>query len=852
FSVIQDPVSGVRFVVRNSPPNSVQVLGQSSRGPITNRMELAAYSEMVRGRLSANRRAAREFEARAFAGIPVLEWPAGYIAETQRGELEAQFHFWNPPIRWFEPDDGQSVSFKVNTDGAPAQVSNTVIAAANAWSTVVGSTLRVSGDGTADTCGLFALDGVNSISFNNCDGYFSGSGNCSAGVLAVTSIANYDRSQSRVVNGVTFYRAIEANLTFNPFASCSFTDPCQLQEIMTHEMGHGLGLHHSWDSSFGGTPSLSDQEATMYWVAHFDGRCASLRQDDMNGITAIYPATGGGPGPLTIVSSPPLGTSSVGTLFSRQLLASGGTTPYVWSLISGSLPEGLGLSSSGLVLGTPTTTGTFDFTVRVTDAANATADKALAITIVAQATGYDSQYVSQNVPSTLQPNQAFVVTIRWLNTGTTVWDGGGGFAIISQNPEGNVVWGGNTVPWLGQPVSPGGQMELVFQAFAPGTAGFYNFQWRLHQQNIGFFGDASENVNITVGDPVPPPPLSIGGSSSFSAVKGAPFTNTLPATGGYPSYSWQLAAGGLPGGISLNSTTGTLAGTPTAPGSFAFTVQVTDSRSQTAQKGFTFTITEAGPPVPPVEITTSTLPAAAQGVGFNQQLSATGGKPPYTWKLTAGALPNGLNLASATGIISGTPGTVGSSNFTVTATDSESRTASKTLSINVSAPPLLVATVPALETLMGLSFSYQLVATGGTAPYMWSVGPGALPAGLELHPTSGLISGTPWVSGLFAFPVTVRDASSVTATATVQIKVIDPATIPSIRKIKYKKRKKLLVVGERFSPNGMLLLDGNQISFEMGDGQLVVKPIAIASGRHEIRVVNPGDVSSATFVWTLQ
>ena len=853
FSVIQDPVTGVRYAERNSPPNSVRVLGQSSQGPITNRMELSAYSEMLRERLSANRRAAREFEARAYGGIPLLESPAGYVLGTKGGDLEAQFHFWNPPIRWFEPDDGQSVSFKVNTDGAPAQVSNTVIAAANAWSSVAGCSLRVSGDGTTGTCGLFALDGVNSISFNNCDGYFSGSGNCSAGILAVTSIASYDRFQTRVVNGVTFYRALEANLTFNPFASCNFNDPCQLAEIMTHEMGHGLGLHHSWDSSFGGTPTPSDQEATMYWVAHFDGRCASLRQDDMNGITAIYPAIGGGPGPLTILTSSPLGTGTVGTLFSRQLLASGGTTPYAWSLISGSLPDGLALSPSGLVLGTPTTIGTLDFTVRVTDAANATAEKTLAITIIAPPTGYDSQFVSQNVPSTLQPSQAFVVTIRWLNTGSTVWDGNGGFAIRSQNPEGNVVWGGNTVPWIGAPVSPGEHMDLVFQAFAPGTAGFYNFQWQLYQLNVGFFGEVSANVNITVGDPSQPPPLSIGGSSSLSAVKGTPFTNTLPATGGFPSYTWQLVAGALPGGIGLNSATGTLAGTPTAAGSFPFTIQVTDSRSQTAQKALTITVTDpAGPPVPPVEISTSALPAATQGVGFTQQLSATGGKPPYTWTVTAGALPGGLSLAPATGIISGTPGAAGNFGFTVTAADSESRTASKALSINVAAPPLLVAAVPALETLMGLSFSYQLVATGGTAPYTWSVAAGALPAGLNLNTASGLISGTPGSAGVFAFPVAVRDSSSVTATATVQIKVIDPATIPSIRRIKYKKRKKLFVIGDRFSPASVLLIDGNQVSFSMGDGQLIVKPIAIPSGRHEIRVVNPGGVSSATFVWTLE
>ena len=573
FTVIKDPDTGVLFAVRNATDVNVQVLGQSSKGPITNRMELSAYTEMVRNRLVANRRAAREFEAGAYHGVPVLERPAGYTLRSQKGDVEPQYHLWNPRLRWFEADTGESVVFKVNTESAPSQVENDVVAATNAWSSVAGCSLRVVEGGTTNTCGLFVVDGTNTISFNNCDGYFSGSGDCSSGILAVTSISSYDSNQTRVVNGVTFYRALEANLTFNPFSACSFSDHCQLQEIMTHEMGHALGLHHSWDPTFGGTPSATDQIATMYWVAHFDGRCASLKQDDINAITFVYPSTGGGPGPLTIVSTSPLGTGTVGSVFSRQLIASGGTTPYTWSLLSGSLPDGIVLNSAGLIGGTPTATGSFDFTVKVTDAQSATAQKALSITVITPATGYDAQFVSENVSATLQPSQTFVVTIRWLNTGSTVWNGVGGFSVISQNPAHNVDWGGDLVPWFGVPVSPGDQMELVFQAFAPSRSGIYNFQWQLFQEGVGFFGQMSANVSVTVGDPNQAPPLSIGGPSTLSAVKGILFTNTLTATGGTPPYSWSVATGALPSGIALNPTTGALSGAPAAAGSFSATVQ---------------------------------------------------------------------------------------------------------------------------------------------------------------------------------------------------------------------------------------------------------------------------------------
>jgi len=163
-----------------------------------------------------------------------------------------------------------------------------------------------------------------------------------------------------------------------------------------------------------------------------------------------------------------------------------------------------------------------------------------------------------------------------------------------------------------------------------------------------------------------------------------------------------------------------------------------------------------------------------------------------------------------------------------------------------------VAGIPALETLMGLSFNYQLSATGGTSPYTWSAAPGAMPPGLNLNAAVGLISGTPSVGGLFTFSITVRDSASLAATATVQIKVIDPATVPAIRKVRFKGGKKLIVAGDRINPAAVLLVDGNQMPYAADDGQLLVKPIALASGSHQIRIVNPGGVYSAIYILTVE
>lgn len=839
FSIVRDPRTGEQIVVRATPDKNTSLIQSESHmvgGTATGRMGLSAYRKMVAGRIKANRERSQNFARVWYRNVPILAAPAEYHRGSG-GELEPQYTFLTtPPPRWFEPDLGQPVVFMVNPDGAPnPQIMDDVSAAMNAWSTVPGCSLRVVNGGSAAVC--YSSDS-NNIVFNNCDGQFPPSPSC-ARILALGGM-DWDPTQTKVINGTTFVRASSGHISFNPYASCDFGDHCIIREIATHELGHALGLGHT---------QVAD--ATMFGIAHFDGRCASIHQDDIDAITFVYPATGGGPGPLTILSTSPLGIATAGSAFSRQLLASGGASPYSWSLVAGSLPGGLNLLPNGLISGTPPDTGNSDFTVKVTDPQGVSVQKALSILVIAPASGFDSQFVSQEVPAALNPGQTFFITIRWINTGAKAWYGDAGFSVVSQNPLNNATWGGNTVPWFGLPVNPGEQLELLFQAFAPSRAGIYDFQWQLYQQGAGVFGQTSANIRITVGDPGPPPdPPAIGGVSSLEAVTGTFFTYILPATGGTPPYAWQVAAGTLPGGLILNPNTGALVGTPTTPGSSAVTVLLTDSTLQTAQK--TVTIAVTAPPVPAVEITTSSIPQATRAVALSQMLSASGGKPPYTWAVTAGALPAGLSLAAATGVISGIPTTTGMFNFSVTATDADSHTASRALSLTVVPPPLSLGTVPALDGLKGSSFIYQLNAAGGTPPYAWMVTAGALPAGLSLNSATGAISGLPTVAGVFTVGVTVRDQASVSMSTTIQIKLIDPETIPAVTRAKYKNGKKLIVTGLRINAAAQLLLDGNQMSVAASDGAFVVKPISLGRGNHQVMIVNPGGISSAPFTFTVE
>jgi len=259
-------------------------------------------------------------------------------------------------------------------------------------------------------------------------------------------------------------------------------------------------------------------------------------------------------------------------------------------------------------------------------------------------------------------------------------------------------------------------------------------------------------------------PPAITTSSLPAANVGVAYSQSLAATGGTGPYSWSLSAGALPAGLSL-SPAGVISGTPTATGTSNFTVKVSDSSSpvQSSTKALSLSV---GSSMSSVTITTtSPLPAAKIGVAYSKSLAATGGTSPYTWSLASGTLPAGLSLSSG-GVISGTATTAGTSTFTVRATDasSPSQSATKTLSMTVIVPLKVTTTSPLPAARAGVAYSATLAAKGGTAPYVWSLSAGTLPAGLTLS-KAGVVSGTPTTAGTFSFTAKVSDSTSPTVTA---------------------------------------------------------------------------------------
>ena len=267
-------------------------------------------------------------------------------------------------------------------------------------------------------------------------------------------------------------------------------------------------------------------------------------------ITIVLPVT------FTTTSLP---NGSNGVAYNQTIITTGGVAPITYSVGSGSIPAGLKLNSVGTIIGTPSSSGTFTFTINATD--------------------------------------------------------------------------------FGTP---------------PLTV-------------------ASPSYTVTIN---PPPALSITSTAMANGIVGTAYSSAIASSGGVPPLTWSVPPGTLPAGLELNTSSGLISGTPTTPGVTTFFPTVTDSalppQHASSAKGVTISVIT----VAQLQAVTPPLPSGDVAVGYNANLVATGGVPPYTWSMTSGQLPSGLKLDPTTGIISGTPILATTpptpTNFTVQVEDSNS------------------------------------------------------------------------------------------------------------------------------------------------------------------------------------
>ncbi len=174
-----------------------------------------------------------------------------------------------------------------------------------------------------------------------------------------------------------------------------------------------------------------------------------------------------------------------------------------------------------------------------------------------------------------------------------------------------------------------------------------------------------------------------------------------------------------------------------------------------------------------------------------------GGPTSATWSIASGSLPPGVDFSSA-GLLSGTPTAEGSFTFVVKAAGGGAATDTETETLTVRQPLTLTAALGAAKAEVGMPFSSQQSAGGGSGTYTWSVSSGGLPAGVTLA-NDGTISGTPKLAGSFPFTLTVTDSESRSKSVAVTL-VVKPKLAFKTLKLKNLKagvayRSKIVVVG---------------------------------------------------------
>ncbi|MBE7492088.1 MAG: putative Ig domain-containing protein [Planctomycetes bacterium] len=470
-------------------------------------------------------------------------------------------------------------------------------------------------------------------------------------------------------------------------------------------------------------------------------RCSNGTTGEFAQQTYTINAPGGGLG-ITSPTTTALPNATINVAYTPvTFTAGGGTAPYSWGATG--LPAGMTMTAGGVLQGTPTAAGNFNVQVTVTDSATPT-------------------------PNTATGNYTLLVitplTITSPTPGSTLANGTVGTAYTPVNFSATGGVPGYTWGVTGQPAGMTMTVAGVLQG-TPTAGGSFTLTVTVTDSASPTPNTANATYSLQINVPALAITTPTPGSTLPPGTQGQPYSGgvTFQATGGTPSYSWS--ATGLPAGMGIGATTGTLVGTPSASGTFNVQVTVTDSATPTPQQvteNYTLVINAPGSPLQITSPAPGALPAGTQNVAYSPvTFTATGGTPPYSWGATG--LPAGMTM-TAGGVLQGTPTVNGSFNVQVTVTDSatptpNTATANYTLLINIGGSTPLDITTSALPNgTVGVGYNFTVSATGGVPAYSWSaVG---LPAGLSINPATGTISGTPTTAGTFPVTITVTDSDS--------------------------------------------------------------------------------------------
>lgn len=445
---------------------------------------------------------------------------------------------------------------------------------------------------------------------------------------------------------------------------------------------------------------------------------ATLRVTDNNGNTATMPFNVTVNNTLSMSGAVPgRGTTTV-AYTGDTLSSAGGTTPHTWNVVAGSLPTGIALNNgTGDLSGIPTTAGTYNFTIRVTDASGLSVQNAYSIIVAAfpTLTG-DLPDASNGVAYSESLSRAgghspytFDISAGALPTGLSINSGTGA---ITGTPTAN---------------------------------GAFNFTVRVTDDagNVATRADAITVYAVPV----------VSGTVTNEAEVGDAYSATqLSVSGGKPTVGWSLAGGTMPPGLSINSGNGDITGTPTTAGTYNFTVRATDTLGRSDTSAQVITVRAV------VRITSIHRTGGTIGVAYSGSAAAANGWTPYTWAIVSGAIPTGTTLNTSTGAITGTPSATGGFAYTLRVTDALSVTHSLSNTITIASAVALSGAAP--KGTIGVAYSFTPTRSGGWGPFTYSIVSGTLPPGVSLNASTGTISGTPTTANTYNFTVRCRDTGA--------------------------------------------------------------------------------------------
>ena len=551
--------------------------------------------------------------------------------------------------------------------------------------------------------------------------------------LTATSITDPTRTTTLTIN------LVPISITLTP-STAQTLEQTQTLNVTAAVAGDSATKGVTWSLNSGAAGTLSNQTATS--VTYNAPATVTTASSPVLTATSVSDNTKTSTLTLNLVPPPSVTTASlpngtVNAAYSSTLAVSNGAAPYTWSVTVGTLPAGVILNSAtGVISGTPTAYGTSSITVQVKDKGNFTATAALSIKILPAPVAITTTSLPNGVVNTAGYSTTLAST--------------GGATPISWSWTAQA---GSTLP-------PGLILAPTTGVISgtPTAAGTFNVSVTATDSSTPAL-TATKNLSVTI-----IPQLAITTSSPLpSGITSTAYSATLASTGGVTPIAWTLATGSgpLPGGLTLSSA-GAITGTPTAAGTFNFTVQAADSGApqQKVTKAFAITIIQK------LAITTpAALPTGSVTTPYSLTLTSGGGTGAVTWALATGStLPGGLTLTAA-GLLSGTPTTANTYNFSITATDSGTPPQTATVAFTLTVTPKLAITTASLPSgTLGTAYTTTVQSNnGGIAPITWSwiaQAGSSLAPGLNITPGTGVISGTPTATGAFNVTVTAADSSS--------------------------------------------------------------------------------------------